>query len=56
MILDMMCHWRYVLDNLFGEVQSVSAASARPTFRSAGTKPASRIGQLPTMPPTQRCN
>jgi predicted dehydrogenase len=24
MILDMMCHWRYVLDNLFGEVQSVS--------------------------------
>ena len=21
MILDMMCHWRYVLDNLFGEVQ-----------------------------------
>ncbi|MCZ2104454.1 MAG: Gfo/Idh/MocA family oxidoreductase [Comamonadaceae bacterium] len=24
MILDMMCHWRYVLDNLFGEVQAVS--------------------------------
>ncbi|WP_337178085.1 Gfo/Idh/MocA family oxidoreductase, partial [Hydrogenophaga borbori] len=24
MILDMMCHWRYVLDNLFGQVQSVS--------------------------------
>ena len=23
-ILDMLCHWRYVLDNLFGEVQSVS--------------------------------
>jgi predicted dehydrogenase len=23
-ILDMMCHWRYVLDNLFGEVQAVS--------------------------------
>ena len=23
-ILDMMCHWRYVLDNLFGAVQSVS--------------------------------
>ena len=22
MILDMMCHWRYVLDNLFGEVKS----------------------------------
>jgi predicted dehydrogenase len=24
MILDMMCHWRYVLDNLFGEVESIS--------------------------------
>jgi predicted dehydrogenase len=24
MILDMMCHWRYVLDNLFGEVKSIS--------------------------------
>lgn len=24
MILDMFCHWRYVLDNLFGTVQSVS--------------------------------
>ena len=24
MILDMVCHWRYVLDNLFGEVESVT--------------------------------
>ncbi len=24
MILDMMCHWRYVLDNLFGEVKSIT--------------------------------
>ncbi|HEX4771052.1 MAG TPA: Gfo/Idh/MocA family oxidoreductase [Bryobacteraceae bacterium] len=24
MILDMLCHWRYVLDNLFGAVRSVS--------------------------------
>ena len=24
MILDMMCHWRYVLDDLFGKVKSVS--------------------------------
>src|SRR5215467_10474245 len=23
-ILDMVCHWRYVLDNLFGEVESVT--------------------------------
>src|SRR3981081_4590763 len=28
-ILDMLCHWRYVLDNLFGEVQSVSCLVAR---------------------------
>jgi predicted dehydrogenase len=28
MILDMMCHWRYVLDNLFGEVKSISCMGA----------------------------
>jgi predicted dehydrogenase len=28
MILDMMCHWRYVLDNLFGEVTSLSCLGA----------------------------
>jgi predicted dehydrogenase len=28
MILDMVCHWRYVLDNLFGEAQSVSCLGA----------------------------
>src|SRR3569623_2815913 len=28
MILDMMCHWRYVLDNLFGDVQSISCIGA----------------------------
>ncbi len=27
-ILDMVCHWRYVLDHLFGEVQSVSCIGA----------------------------
>ncbi len=27
-ILDMLCHWRYVLDNLFGRVQSVSCLGA----------------------------
>ena len=27
-ILDMLCHWRYVLDNLFGTVQSVSCLGA----------------------------
>jgi predicted dehydrogenase len=28
MILDMVCHWRYVLDNCFGEVRSVSCLGA----------------------------
>lgn len=28
-ILDMVCHWRYVLDNLFGEVKSVSCLGAK---------------------------
>ncbi len=27
-ILDMLCHWRYVLDNLFGDVQAVSCLGA----------------------------
>src|SRR5215207_3497474 len=27
-ILDMLCHWRYVLDNLFGEIRSVSCLGA----------------------------
>ena len=27
-VLDMVCHWRYVLDNLFGKVQSVSCIAA----------------------------
>ena len=27
-IVDMLCHWRYVLDNLFGEVQAVQCLGA----------------------------
>ncbi len=27
-ILDMLCHWRYVLDNIFGEVRAVSCLGA----------------------------
>jgi predicted dehydrogenase len=27
-IIDMLCHWRYVLDNLFGEVKSVACLGA----------------------------
>lgn len=28
MILDMICHWRYVLDNIFGEVKSLTCLGA----------------------------
>jgi len=28
LILDMLCHWRYLFDNLFGETQSVSCLGA----------------------------
>ena len=28
MIVDMLCHWRYVIDNLFGPVKSVSTLAA----------------------------
>lgn len=28
MILDMVCHWRYVLDNIFGEVKSLTCLGA----------------------------
>ena len=27
-ILDMLAHWRYVLDNLFGKIQAVSCLGA----------------------------
>jgi predicted dehydrogenase len=27
-IIDMLCHWRYVLDNLFGEVKAISCLGA----------------------------
>ena len=40
-ILDMVCHWRYVLDNLFGEVQSVSCLGVThiPTRWDEANKP-----------------
>ncbi len=50
-ILDMLCHWRYVLDNLFGEVKA-SPASAPPIFPSAGTRTARLTRPTSTMPPT----
>ena len=39
-ILDMLCHWRYVLDNLFGEVKAVSCLGAT-HIPSAWTRTAS---------------
>jgi predicted dehydrogenase len=40
-MLDMMCHWRYVLDNLFGDVQSVCCVGAThiPERRDESGKP-----------------
>ncbi|ODS94366.1 MAG: oxidoreductase [Lautropia sp. SCN 69-89] len=40
-ILDMLCHWRYVVDNLFGEVKSVSCLGAThiPQRRDENGKP-----------------
>ncbi len=40
-ILDMICHWRYVLDNIFGNVQSISCLGAThipERFDEAGKK------------------
>jgi len=28
MVVDMLCHWRYVIDNLFGEVKRVSCLAS----------------------------
>ena len=51
-ILDMVCHWRYVLDNLFGEVESVSLPRHHAIFPSAGTRRARNTRRPPTIPPT----
>ena len=39
-IVDMLCHWRYVLDNLFGKVQAVSC-HGRDAYQDA----MGRVGQ-----------
>ena len=43
-ILDMLPHWRYVLDNLFGAVEAV-VASARPTSPNASMRAAPLQGR-----------
>jgi hypothetical protein len=50
-IVDMLCHWRYVLDNLFGEVKAVSCLGAT-HIPSASTRTASPTNAPPTIPPT----
>ena len=55
MILDMMCHWRYVLETCSARC-SRCRASARPTSRSAGTKTAGRTRRAPTTLPTRPCS
>ena len=52
MILDMVCHWRYVLDNLFGEVQAGLLPRRDRTSPSASTRAASPTRRPPTTPPT----
>ena len=35
-IIDMLCHWRYVLDNIFGDVQAVTCRGATHIKRRVG--------------------
>jgi len=51
-ILDMLCHWRYVVDNLFGEVRASRAWAPR-TFPNASTRTASPTPPPPTTRPTR---
>ena len=51
-ILDMVCHWRYVLDNLFGEVESVSCLGST-DIPAAGTRRARNTERPPMIPPTR---
>ena len=51
-ILDMVCHWRYVLDNLFGDVK-IGVVPRRDAHPAAlGRSRASRTPPPPTTPPT----
>jgi predicted dehydrogenase len=53
-VLDMLCHWRYVLDNLFGEVKSVSciAATHIPQRWDESGRPYRRPPTTPPTPPS----
>ena len=52
-ILDMLCHWRYVLDNLFGEREKRQLHRRDTHSRALGRGAAKSTGQPPTTPPTR---
>ena len=52
-ILDMLCHWRYVLDNLFGEVQGGELPRRHPHPAAASTRTARPTRPTPTTRPTR---
>ena len=54
-IIDMLCHWRYVLDNLFGTVKAVSCLGAT-HIPQRWDEAASLTTARPTIPPTRRSN
>ena len=51
-ILDMVCHWRYVLDNLFGEVESVSCTRHHGYPRALRREGQASTRRPRTIPPT----
>jgi hypothetical protein len=50
-IIDMLCHWRYVLDNLFGRAYRRAVQSVRLTFPSASTNKVTLMRPPPMTPP-----
>ena len=52
-IVDMLCHWRYVLDNLFGEVKAVSCLGAT-HIPERWDEDGKQYKAPPTTPPTPR--
>ena len=55
-IIDMLCHWRYVLDNLFGNVKAVSCLGATHIPAALGRSRASPTTARPTIRPTPPSN
>ena len=52
-ILDMLCHWRYVLDHTVRRGGKRLVPATRRTSRSAGTRPASPTRRPPTTRPSR---